>query len=162
GRLARVVEVKKVVLGALIAIGLVALALAGFTRAREAAFDEKNPPPGKRVEVGGARMHAIDKGSGEPAIVFVHGNPGTALDFEGVQDALAKKYRTVALDRPGYGWSDRPALEMSATDQARSVKKVLDALGVQRPVLVGFSFGGTVALSYAEEFPAGARALVLL
>lgn len=152
----------KIVAGVTAVLALAALASAAVVLARERDFARDRPPPGRVIEVGGARVHAVERGAAGPAVVLLHGNPGTALDFEGVQDRLAADHRTVALDRPGYGWSDRPSSIVTPFDQARLVRDVARALGLDRPVIVGFSFGGAVSLAYAQRHPDELRALVLL
>ena len=95
------------------AAGVVAAAaLAGTAawvtgKARHAERDF--PPIGGFVEADGVRLHYIEKGSGEP-IVLVHGNVVRLQDFmaSGLVDRLAERYRVIAFDRPGFGYSDRP------------------------------------------------------
>jgi len=144
----------------LVVVGLAALG--GRAYFAERRFVRDHPGPGRFVTVGGARVHYVDRIGGEPAVLMLHGNPGTALDFLRVMDRMAPEHRTLAIDRPGYGWSERPGDRMSPFDQARIVRGVVRALGIARPVLVGFSFGGAVALAYAEEFPSDLSALILL
>jgi pimeloyl-ACP methyl ester carboxylesterase len=129
---------------------------------RERGFMSDHPPPGKLLGNGGTRVHAVERLGAEPTVVFIHGNPGTSLDFLPVMEKLSPKVRTVSLDRPGYGWSARPEALMSPTDQARVLHAAVKELGLQRPVLVGFSFGGPVALAYALEFRDEVPALVLV
>ena len=66
-------------------------------------------PPGRFVEVDGVRVHYIARGKGRP-VVLVHGNGTMAEDFviSGLVDQLATRYRVIAIDRPGFGHTDRP------------------------------------------------------
>lgn len=68
---------------------------------------------------GAGRIHYIEKGSGE-AVVLIHGTGVTADDYmaSGVVNRLAERYRVVAFDRPGYGYSERPGRGWSAAAQA--------------------------------------------
>jgi pimeloyl-ACP methyl ester carboxylesterase len=95
-------------------------------------------------------------------VLTLHGNPGSSADFEGLHDALTKRGAIArSADRPGFGYSTRPSTVLSLFEQARILH---DAVGksLERPVVVGFSYGGPVACAYAEEFPKDVRALVLV
>lgn len=149
----------KRVLAWLLVIPLTAAAgLLVYSWWRERGFNGDHPAPGKLHK--GA--HAIEGLGAEPTVVFVHGNPGSCLDFAPVMTKLTPRLRTFAFDRPGYGWSPRPTALMTPTDQARFLHAAIKEMGLTRPVLVGFSFGGPVAIAYALEFPGEVSALVLV
>jgi pimeloyl-ACP methyl ester carboxylesterase len=93
-------------------------------------------------------------------IVLLHGQPGSAADWQKLADRLPEALRVVALDRPGYGASRQPAGGFRVN--ARVVLAELDARGIERAVLVGHSYGGGVALSLAQLAPARVEALILL
>lgn len=144
-----------------LAAGLAALAARTWLTERDFARD--HPPPGRLVDADGAKLHVIERGTGSPPLLLIHGNPGSSLDFaDTVMNELAKRHRVVAVDRPGHAWSERPTLPMTPLDQARSIHAAARTLGLERPVVVGFSYGGPVSLAYVTEFPADVRALVLL
>ncbi len=138
-----------------------ALYTAAATRRAEAAF----PPRGRLVTVGGVRVHLLDAGRGAP-VVLLHGNPGFVQDFApddpaGPFATLARTYRVIAVDRPGHGYSERPsAAGATPAEQARLLRATLARLGVERPVLVGHSWGGALALTYALAYPGEVRGLV--
>lgn len=154
----------KRVLAWLIAIPLAAAAgLFVYSWWRERGFNGDHPPPGKFYGKPDApRPHAIDRLGAEPTVVFIHGNPGTCLDFEPVMQQLSPKLRTFAFDRPGYGWSPRPAAQMSPAAQAALLHDAIKQQGIVRPILAGFSYGGPVALAYALDYPGEVSALVLI
>lgn len=117
------------------------------------------PRTGNVAELGDLRVRYVERpGTGTP-VVLIHGLPGTAEDFAKVTPLL-EGHRTIALDRPGYGYSDGGyfpvARQLSAIDQ------LLDRLNVRRAVLVGHSYGGTIALGYAALHPERVRGLVLV
>lgn len=146
----------------LAAAGLAASFLYVRAKAREA--EQENPPTGKFIEVDGIRLHYIEKGSG-PALVMLHGNGILANDFDtsGLLDEAASKYRVIAFDRPGYGYSERPRSTIwTPAAQAKLIHKALQELGVEQAIVLGHSWGTLVALSMALEFPDDVRALVLL
>lgn len=128
------------------------------------------PPLGQLVAVQDIRLHYVEQGpAGDPSatvpIVLVHGAFGALQDFTAtILDDLARSHRVIAFDRPGHGHSERPAPPWVGTPaaQAALIHEALVALGVNRPLVVGFSWGGTVALSYALQFPGETGALVLL
>ena len=78
-------------------------------------------------------------------------------------DKLSGDYRLVALDRPGSGYSVRaPGAGAGLGEQARIVVRLIERLGLERPLLVGHSLGGTVALAVAIEHPQAICGLALL
>jgi pimeloyl-ACP methyl ester carboxylesterase len=93
-------------------------------------------------------------------LVLLHGQPGSAADWQQVAGRLPARLHAVALDRPGYGAS--PLSACGFTDNARAVLEELDARGIERAVLVGHSYGGGVALSAASLAPDRVEAVVLL
>jgi pimeloyl-ACP methyl ester carboxylesterase len=113
--------------------------------------------------VEGVRLHYVSAGAGPP-VVLLHGNPGFVRDFApGLVDSLALHFRVLALDRPGHGYSERPSGPLSHPGgQARLIQSALRELGVDRPVLVGHSWGGALALLYTLEYPEDVAGLVLL
>jgi pimeloyl-ACP methyl ester carboxylesterase len=147
------------VLAWLIGIPLAAVTgLFAYSWWRERGFVGDHPRPGKMY----GAAHAVESLGAEPTVIFLHGNPGTCLDFTPVMEKLSPKVRSYAFDRPGYGWSDRPAPQMGPVAQARWLHDELKKMGLRRPVLAGFSYGGAVALAYALEFPSEVSALVLI
>jgi pimeloyl-ACP methyl ester carboxylesterase len=118
----------------------------------------------KDVTVSGVRSPVYDSGpvdAGE-AVVFVHGNPGPADDWERLAPRAAEFARAVAMDMPGYGRADRPRdFDYTVDGYARHLGGVLDALGVRRAHLVLHDFGGGWGLRWAVDHP-GALASVTL
>jgi len=141
---------------------LAAMTAYNVYRARET--QREHPPTGRFITVDGVRLHYIEKGEGPP-VVLLHGNVVTAEDFETsrVLDLVAKRHRVIAFDRPGFGYSDRPhGSAWSARAQADLLREALVILGVNRPVVLGHSWGAAVALALALNHPTAARGLVLL
>jgi pimeloyl-ACP methyl ester carboxylesterase len=94
------------------------------------------------------------------AFVFLHGQPGSAADWQLVTRLLPAHWHLVSADRPGYGSNPRPAGGFAAN--ARDVFAQMDERGVERAVLVGHSYGGGVALTAASLAPHRVEAVVLL
>ncbi len=93
-------------------------------------------------------------------VVLLHGQPGTAADWQHVIAMLPEQVNAVALDRPGHGSSRKAGGGLDVN--AAAVIDELDARGIDRAVLVGHSHGGGVALSVAARAPDRVDALVLL
>jgi pimeloyl-ACP methyl ester carboxylesterase len=116
-------------------------------------------PHGSFIAVGGLRIHYLERpGTGTP-VVLIHGLPGTAEDFNKVTPLLAG-HRTIAFDRPGFGYSGDGYLKFDR--QIATLDSLLRVLHVRRPILVGHSYGGTLALAFAERHPHELRGLVLV
>jgi pimeloyl-ACP methyl ester carboxylesterase len=112
------------------------------------------PPVGDRVGNRGERVHLLTAGNGPP-VVLVHGDGGSVFDWTySAFDRLAEGYRITAVDRPGFGYSDRPDRLGSPWAQARRLRSTVRRTGIENPVLVGHSRGASVALAYAAAFPA--------
>jgi len=144
------------------AASLAAMTAYNIYRARK--VEREHPPSGRFVTVDGVTLHYIEKGEGPP-VVLLHGNVVTAEDFRtsGVLDQLAKRHRVFAFDRPGFGYSDRPhGSAWSARAQADLLRDALVILGINRPIVLGHSWGAAVALALALNHPTAARGLVLL
>jgi pimeloyl-ACP methyl ester carboxylesterase len=148
----------------LLATGAALGAAALFVRQRTLAAERANPPLGNFIEIGGVRLHYVDRGEGQPVVLF-HGDGSLIQDFEtsGLLDAAARKYRVIAFDRPGYGYSERPRTTIwTPQEQASLLYKALRRLGVHQPILVGHSWGALVAISLALDYPDDVKSLVLL
>lgn len=113
------------------------------------------------VEVEGGAVAWSARGSGPP-VVLIHGTL-TSLDDSliALGDAISSHgYRAVAFDRPGNGQSAGSALDGSMWAQARRLAAASRALGLERPLLVGHSQGGSVALAWATLFPESVAGVV--
>jgi pimeloyl-ACP methyl ester carboxylesterase len=152
-------------------VGIAALAGAAvgaaaiYWRRRAQKAEQDNPPLGQFVAVGVNRLHYVECGRGEPAIVILHGNGSMLQDIlgSGLIERLAPSHRVVVFDRPGFGHSPRSRGGIwTAGAQARAVREAFDQLGLYRPVLVGHSWGTLVALALALRYPAAVRSLVLI
>jgi pimeloyl-ACP methyl ester carboxylesterase len=115
------------------------------------------------VNVQGTNLHFVIKGSGRP-VVLIHGNPGSCQDWAKLYSSLTQRYCAFAFDRPGHGHSERPNHGGDATVevQAHLLRSSLDELSVERPILVGHSWGAALAAIYALLYPGDVSGLVLL
>jgi pimeloyl-ACP methyl ester carboxylesterase len=147
-------------LGTLAAAGCGAIADAPARR-REAEAARRYPPTGRFVTVAGKRIHLQTEGRG-PDVVLIHGASGNLRDFTfGLMPRLARRYRVTAFDRPGLGWSDDLGAEgASPFAQAAALRAAAAEAGIRRPVVVGQSYGGAVAMAWALSDPSGTAAVV--
>ena len=145
-------------LGSAVALGASALYVALKTREAE----RRSPPVGRLMTVDGVRLHYVERGRGEP-LVLIHGNGTMIQDFlvSGIVDELAKRYRVILFDRPGYGYSDRPRGLWTPRAHATLFQKALQQLGVTQAVVLGHSWGSLVAVALALQAPQLVRSLVL-
>jgi len=165
---------KKLALSILILVGL-GIAFVQITAYwRQTSVEASHPPTGQLVTLDGRSMHVDIQGpdDGTP-IVLVHGASGSTRDLTlSLAPRLAADgYRVYTVDRPAMGYSD-PASDAfgkafstkgaAPKTQARFLKDRLDQLGVRDPILLGHSFGGSVVLAWALEYPDYASALVLV
>lgn len=141
---------------------LFAVALAGCAAKKGAAFRDLDYPMDTRiVTVGNAEIAVHERGKGERTVVLIHGLGSYMPVWTHNLDALARDHRVIAIDLPGYGKSSKANHTYSMEFFAQAVHAVVRELGVTRPVLVGHSMGGQIAMTYALVYPGEVEALVL-
>jgi pimeloyl-ACP methyl ester carboxylesterase len=150
----------------LVVIALVAMSLGGlviFTSVTARRVEKALPPRGLFMEVAGARIHYLDKGSG-PAMVILHGLGGQMGNFTyALLERLTDEFRVILMDRPGSGYSTRArGATGRLTEQAATVAEFIRKLGLERPLLVGHSLGGAIALGVALDHPEVLRGVALI
>jgi pimeloyl-ACP methyl ester carboxylesterase len=125
--------------------------------------DDDAAPDEGIVDVGGVPVHYVRRGAGSP-VVLIHGASGNLNDWRmGAMQALSERHDVIAFDRAGLGGSGWPGPQgVRLTEQARLMRVALARLGVERATVVGHSYGGSVALSWALEDPGSVRSLVLV
>ncbi|MDQ3878376.1 MAG: alpha/beta hydrolase [Actinomycetota bacterium] len=119
------------------------------------------PQQARVIEVDGAQARLIDAGEGEPVVVL-HGWGGRIESMAPVLDCLSPAFRTIALDLPGFGDSAAPPEVWGTPDYARFVRRVLDALNVERAHFIGHSYGGKTSLYLAATDPGAVGKLVVV
>jgi pimeloyl-ACP methyl ester carboxylesterase len=121
---------------------------------------------GASFDVGGHKLHLRCEGkgsSGSPTVVYLHGLGGDGSDVKSINTPLASHARVCTYDRVNVGRSDRVEGRHSGTDSVRDLHALLDAAAVPGPyLLVGFSFGGLLAIMYAGTYPDQVMGLVSL
>jgi pimeloyl-ACP methyl ester carboxylesterase len=110
----------------------------------------------------GVSLHLTDQGQGIPAFVFLHCWGGSTRTWDRVIAALPPRYRTVAIDQRGWGASEHPTRGYSVAELADDTEGAIEALGLERYVLVGHSMGGKTAQLVASRRPKGLVGLILV
>jgi uncharacterized protein (TIGR04551 family) len=135
--------VKALGIGAALALAL----LAGCPQFRAGRLPDA-PKDATFVEVNGVHVRYREAGHG-PAVVLIHGFAASSDSWMTVLPVLAQRYRVIAIDLKGFGWTSRPDGDYSPAAQAQLAWSVLDQLGVKDVAIVGHSWGSSVALSMA-------------
>lgn len=135
---------------------------AAWVAGRAQQAEHRHPPIGRFVDVDGVRTHYVGRGQGVP-VVLLHGNVVMVQDFvaSGMLDALGDRYRVIAFDRPGFGYTERPRNRIWTPDaEAALLTKAFSSLGIDNPIVVAHSWATLVAISLGLR--SSVRKLVLL
>ena len=120
-------------------------------------------PTDRAVPGDGIGLHARDWGGGGQAVLLLHGLASNARIWDGVASRLAGAgLRVAALDLRGHGDSDQPDQGYDFASVGRDLASALAGLGLERPVLVGHSWGANVALQFAADRPGTLAGLALV
>ncbi len=142
-----------------------------FAGVRERDVKRDFPPLGQMVDVDGVKIHTVVMGQG-PDVVLIHGASGSLREFTfDFAKRLATTHRVFIVDRPGLGLSDLAGEDYgrvwstksaSITLQADLIRKATAQLGATKPIVVGHSYGGAVALAWGTTSPETLSGLVTL
>lgn len=143
------------------ALGAVAC-LAGFAWYTAHRVEARVPPLGDFIDVTGARLHYLDRGTG-PVVLLLHGWGGNLRHYHRLIERLASHCRVIALDIPGCGYSRMlDGRHASLRRRAEIVAAFMRCLALEQVLVVGHSLGGALALALALDHPQRLRGLVLL
>ncbi len=116
-------------------------------------------PDSKFIEVNGVNIHYKEAGAGEQTFILLHPFGGSTYSWREVMDEFAKYGRVIAYDRPAFGLTERlmpgewQSNPYGMKANVETLRGLLDALGVEKAILVGNSAGGGVAVAFALEYP---------
>lgn len=126
---------------------------------------QQRPEIGATLDAGGIKTNYLEAGDGPP-VVLVHGSgPGVTgyANWRLTMPVLANRFRVIAPDMVGFGYTERPAgLQCDIDVWADQVVGVLDALDLSSASIVGNSFGGAIALRVAARYPERVSKLALM
>ena len=142
---------------------LVIVLSAIFTRLTSRKIKRSIPKFGKTTLLQDAEIHWYESGQGEP-IIMLHGLAGNLRNFTyALVGKLDQEYRVIAIDRAGCGWSTRSKSECATLqEQARIISEFIDKEQIKRPLIVGHSLGGAIALALALEYKNKISGLALI
>lgn len=106
------------------------------------------------------QVHYVEMGSG-PVVLLLHQTASSSAMYGRVMPLISERYRTVAIDTPGFGQSDPPSQPVELAQYTQSIVAVLDALGIERAHAVGFHTGASLALDLASHYPDRTASIVL-
>jgi pimeloyl-ACP methyl ester carboxylesterase len=115
-----------------------------------------------RLDHDGVELVVAEAGEGDPALLFLHPNAADHTFFGPQVEEFSARHRVVAIDQRGFGDSGKPDGPYTPAAFAEDVAFVIDELGLDRPVVLGCSMGGAVALELAARHPDALCGLVLL
>ncbi len=149
---------------------LVALVVAGLwitSAVISRGIEQQFPPIGESRLINGAVMHYVDSGAvadeDKPAILFIHGASSNLRDVMSANDGrLEDRFRVIYVDRPGHGYSQPFAGSNDPQQQANAIAGLMESLAIPKAVIVGHSFGGAVASTFAVLHPDKTAGLVLV
>jgi pimeloyl-ACP methyl ester carboxylesterase len=113
------------------------------------------------MKVGRLRVRYLDAGSGEP-VLLMHGLGGSIESWTNNIEELAKTFRVVAVDLPGFGLSDKPKTDYTIRFYTKFVAQFLKQLNLKQASVVGSSLGGHVAAEVAINHPSLVKRLILI
>ena len=115
----------------------------------------------KIVAINGIKTFVRIAGEGNPFLIL-HGWGRGHISWIETQDSLSKHFQVIALDMPGFGQSDLPPSAWGVGDYAQFVLDFVEHLGIEKFNLLGHSFGGSVAIKLAVQWPEKIRKLILV
>jgi acyl-CoA synthetase (AMP-forming)/AMP-acid ligase II/pimeloyl-ACP methyl ester carboxylesterase len=122
-----------------------------------------DPSWSRTLTVDGSTWHLLERSPAHPVstVVCIHGNPTWSFLWRGLLDRLGDRYRVIAVDQRGMGFSER-ASTRAYTDRVRDLEEVVDALDIDGPfTLIGHDWGGAIAMGFAVAHPDRLSGLVL-
>ncbi len=132
---------------------------------------DQNAPEAPRTHPGwqsayvtnnGIRLHYWrTDGTGKPALVLAHGITDYGLNWTSIAERLEGEYDIVMYDARGHGYSDKPDGPYDLATHVADLVGLIRALGIEKPVLMGHSMGGSIVALAAATYPDLARAVIL-
>ncbi len=104
------------------------------------------------IKIGNVKVNYIQYGEGKD-VILLHGWGQNIVMMKPLGDNLCDKFRVTIIDFPGFGESDEPIEAWTISDYAQMLEKLVKELGIKKPIVIGHSFGGRVAIRYSADNP---------
>lgn len=124
--------------------------------------EKKVAPQSKFTTLDGSRIHYVNYGKGDEALVLIHGWTMNVDNWRDQIPDFTKQHRVIAIDLPGHGRSDKPKVTYSMEYFAQAVDAVMRHAKVKRAVLVGHSMGTPIARQFYRKYPEKTLAIVIV
>ena len=121
-----------------------------------------DPAIDRTIELRGLSFHYREYERDGRPLVLLHGVASTSRIFMLLGPILGERFRALALDQRGHGESAKPDGGYDFDSVTKDLKSFIEELGLERPVIVGHSWGGNVAMQYAADYPERVAGLVLV
>ena len=136
------------------ALGVAACSRRTATPLPDSVAERAFPPLGRIININGLPVHTLERGTGGPPVILIHGASVNLRDWSfSLMDQLSRRNRVIAMDRPGFGYSKRGTGAWSPSRQAAQLRGAALEMGVQKPIVIGHSWGAAVALAWALDYP---------
>ncbi len=134
-----------------------------YTQLEVRKIENKYPPLGYFKNIDNLNIHYTDIGSGKP-IILLHSQPANERQFDLLKNKLKESHRVISIDRPGMGYSEGPKINSSERlfIQAKIISKLIRQITDEKPIIVGHSYGGALALNIALYDEKNIEKLVLV
>ena len=121
-----------------------------------------NPVLDEYVIAGDLTFHYVQWGEQGPPMICAHGITANAFCFQALANELSSTHRVIAYDLRGRGDSDKPESGYSLSIHAQDLAEIIDALELDRPIVLGHSLGAMIALNFAAHYPEKLSKLILV
>ncbi|MBP6003329.1 MAG: alpha/beta hydrolase [Pyrinomonadaceae bacterium] len=154
------------IVGLISIVAIAAFTIFWFSRPADISFDQYRPVVpfaefSRFAVVDGVKVHYQEKGTGTP-LVLIHGYASSTFTWKDMIEPLSRKYRVIAIDLKGFGFTDKPDGDYSRRAQAMIVGHLLEQLNIEKAWICGNSMGGETAINLALQFPNRVAGLVLI
>jgi pimeloyl-ACP methyl ester carboxylesterase len=135
----------------------------GYTQYSISKIEKTHPPAGQFRIIDNIKMHYQISGSG-PTVILLHAQPSNQEQFNKLKDVLKNNYTVISIDRPGMGYSESISEQSPKRlmQQARLIRGLVREITNEKPIVVGHSYGGALALSYVVQFEQEVRGLIVV
>ncbi|MDF2699132.1 MAG: alpha/beta hydrolase fold protein [Haloplasmataceae bacterium] len=103
-------------------------------------------------EINNMKINLNITGSGKQDIILLHGWGHSIEAFKQVQSHLEKNFKIYSVDLPGFGMSDKPPYPFNTEDYANVINDVIKHFRINKPIIIGHSFGGRVSIKYVSKY----------